>query len=398
MSGLVVDADLCVGCGRCARVCANDGIEVVDRLARVLPGCISCGMCVDACPVGALEVVREGTGADLSQWSGVLVVAQTDAEGAPLPVASELVGVGRGLADARGCALRVLVLAPGTHGCACTGGFAGLGADGADEVLVSRSPRFGARDCAAMAATVAAAVEATKPEAVLFGATDLGRELAPRVAQRLGCGLTADCTGLAVDPGTGLLLQTRPAFGGNLMATIVSPEARPQMATVRPGVFPAPERDASRVCTVYEMAPAPCTVAAPEVLSEEPAGDGSSITACDVLVVVGRGIRDKKSLAVARRLADALGAGLGCTRPVVEAGWLDHGCQVGQTGVSVAPRLLVSLGVSGAVQHLAGISGAGCVVAVNEDPEAPILAAADYAVVGDCREVARAWAEALENR
>ena len=146
MSGLVVDADLCVGCGRCVRVCANDGIEVVDRLARVLPGCVSCGMCVDACPVGALEVVREGTGADLSQWSGVLVVAQTDADGSPLPVASELVGVGRGLADARGCVLRVLVLAPGTHGCACTGGFAGLGADGADEVLVYRSPRFGVRD------------------------------------------------------------------------------------------------------------------------------------------------------------------------------------------------------------------------------------------------------------
>ncbi|MEY8437061.1 electron transfer flavoprotein subunit alpha [Atopobiaceae bacterium 24-176] len=398
MSGLRVDADLCVGCGRCVRVCANDGIAVTGRLARVLPGCVACGLCADACPVGALKVEREAKGVDLSQWSGVLVVAQTDAAGTPLPVASELVGVGRALADARGCGLRALVLAPGAHGCACTGGFAGLGADGADEVLVSRSPRHGACDCAAMAATVAAAAEATKPETVLFGATDLGRELAPRVAQRLGCGLTADCTGLAVDPETGLLLQTRPAFGGNLMATIVSPEARPQMATVRPGVFAAPERDWDRVCTVYEMEPAPCAVASPEVLSEEPAGDGASIAACDVLVVVGRGIRDKKSIAVARRLADALGAGLGCTRPVVEAGWLDHGCQVGQTGVSVAPRLLVSLGVSGAVQHLAGMAGAECVVAVNEDPEAPIFSAADYAVVGDCREVAQAWAETLENR
>ena len=398
MSGLVVDAEACVGCGRCVRTCANDGIEVVGRKARVLDSCIACGLCVDACPVGALKIEREAKGVDLSQWSGVLVVAQTDADGTPLPVASELVGVGRALADARACSLRALVLAPGAHGCACTGGFAGLGADGADEVFVSRSPRHGAGDCAAMAATVAAVVEATKPEAVLFGATDLGRELAPRVAQRLGCGLTADCTGLAVDPETGLLLQTRPAFGGNLMATIVSPEARPQMATVRPGVFAAPERDWGRVCTVYEMEPAPCAVAAPEVLSEEPADTGASIATCDVLVVVGRGIRDKKSIAVARRLADALGAGLGCTRPVVEAGWLDHSCQVGQTGVSCAPRLLVSLGVSGAVQHLAGMAGAECVVAVNEDPDAPIFAAADYAVVDDCREVARAWAEALENR
>lgn len=118
----------------------------------------------------------------------------------------------------------------------------------------------------------------------------------------------------------------------------------------------------------------------------------------EVLVVVGRGIRDKKSIASARRLARALGGSVGCTRPVVEAGWLPHSCQVGQTGVSVAPRLLVSLGVSGAVQHLAGISGAGCVVAVNSDPDAPMLAAADYAVVGDCREVADALAERLEER
>lgn len=396
MSGLKVDAGLCVGCGRCVRTCANDGIEVVDRLARVLPGCISCGLCVDACPVGALSIERGGAAeADLSAWVGLLVVAQTDGDGAPLPVARELVGVARGLAAGRDLAVRALVLAgDGTVDEGCDG----LIADGADEVLVARDPSFALPDTAAMAGAVAATIEALKPEAVLFGATDLGRELAPRVAERLGCGLTADCTELAMDDESGLLLQTRPAFGGNLMATIASPYARPQMATVRPGVFPVPEGDPARTGDVREVAVPYSTVPAPELLSAEPASDGASVADAEVLVVVGRGIRDKKSIASARRLARALGGSVGCTRPVVEAGWLSHSCQVGQTGVSVAPRLLVSLGVSGAVQHLAGISGAGCVVAVNSDPDAPMLAAADYAVVGDCREVADALAERLETR
>lgn len=193
---------------------------------------------------------------------------------------------------------------------------------------------------------------------------------------------------LEVDPETGLLQQTRPAFGGNLMATIVCPAHRPQMATVRPGVFAAPEPDGARVGTVSDVPLDDRLAPRVRLLGVERSSAADSITDADVLVVVGRGIGSKKNLGIARDLADALGGKLGCTRPIVEAGWCDPWRQVGQTGVSVAPRLLISLGVSGAIQHLAGMSGAQAVIAVNEDPDAPIFASAQYKVVGDCVKVA----------
>lgn len=395
MAGITIDQDLCIGCGLCVRVCANDGVKVQDRRAFITPDCVACGLCVDACPKGAISREASQPSADLSQWSGFLVVAQTDKSAAPLPVAYELVGVARGLADERGCSLRVLVISGLQPGCQCTGGYAPLIDAGADEVLVLEDPAFAIPDGAAIGQAVAQVIDQFKPEAVLFGATDLGREVAPRVARELSCGLTADCTQLALDP-DGLLLQTRPAFGGNLLATIASPAARPQMATVRPGVFSRPELESGRTGTVYHLTVAPSEVPGVKVLSEEPASAGASITDAEVLVVVGRGIRDKKALPTMERLAELLGGKVACTRPVVEAGWMDHESQVGQTGVSVAPRVLVSMGVSGAIQHLAGISGAKTVIAVNEDPDAPIFSVAQVGVVADCREVAAAWVEELE--
>ena len=230
-----------------------------------------------------------------------------------------------------------------------------------------------------------------KPEIILYGATAFGRELAPGVAVRLQTGLTADCTVLDIDPATGLLQQTRPAFGGNLMATIECPRHRPQMATVRPGIFAAPQADALHAerGRITQVALADAWQPSVRVDAIEHAGATDVITDADVLVVAGRGIGSKKNLAVAQRLADALGGKLGCTRPLVESGWLEYWHQVGQTGVSVSPKLLISLGVSGAIQHVAGTGGAQTVIAVNEDPDAPIFGSATYRVVGDCVEVAR---------
>ena len=399
MSGLVVDAEKCVGCRRCERVCASGGIEVVDRRARVLDGCVSCGMCVDACPVGALAIERDEPGADASGYHDVWVFSQVGSDGAVLGVALELVGKARELADARGCRLVALL---GEHSDADDVNARALVVAGADEVLRTCDDRLAHTDVECFAAWLCALALERKPEVILYGATNFGRELAPRVAVTLQTGLTADCTILEMDRETGLLQQTRPAFGGNLMATIVCPNNRPQMATVRPGIFPAPEPREVGELPVTDVLLDAAVYGRVHVLSREKAGDGASITDAEALVVVGRGIGSKKALARVERLAELLGQRLGCTceigctRPVVEAGWLDYSHQVGQTGVSVAPRLLVSLGVSGAIQHLAGISGAETIVAVNEDPDAPIFGVAGYKAVGDCLAVVEELISQLE--
>lgn len=405
MSGLMVDAARCVGCKRCERACAFGGIVVEGRLARPTDACTLCGGCVEACPVDAISIERdeagEGPGRDLSAYRDIWVIAQVDAEGALLPVVFELVGKALELAEARGCQV-VAVL--GEAGRAPRQAER-LAATGVAEVIHAVDERLAHADAEVFAQWICALAEERRPEAMLFGATAFGRELAPRVAVRLQTGLTADCTALDIDPKTGALLQTRPAFGGNLMATIECPAHRPQMATVRPGVFAAPERVTAEAGASVDLAAGIITQAplAPEValrvtvLDIEPV-IGGSIAQAERLVVVGRGIGSKKNLPLMERLAELLHAELGCTRPLVEAGWLDYAHQVGQTGAAVAPKLLVSIGVSGAIQHLAGIGGAETVVAINEDASAPIFGVADYAVVGDDVEVVTELIAQLEAR
>lgn len=405
MSGLMVDAARCVGCKRCERACAFGGIVVEGRLARPTDACTLCGGCVEACPVDAISIERdkagEGSGRDLSAYRDIWVIAQVDAEGALLPVVFELVGKALELAEARGCQV-VAVL--GEAGRAPRQAER-LAATGVAEVIHAVDERLAHADAEVFAQWICALAEERRPEAMLFGATAFGRELAPRVAVRLQTGLTADCTALDIDPKTGALLQTRPAFGGNLMATIECPAHRPQMATVRPGVFAAPECVTAGAGAGADLAAGIITQAllAPEVaprvivLGIEPV-TGGSIAQAERLVVVGRGIGSKKNLPLVERLAELLHAELGCTRPLVEAGWLDYAHQVGQTGAAVAPKLLVSIGVSGAIQHLAGIGGAETVVAINEDAAAPIFGVADYAVVGDAVEVVTELIAQLEAR
>lgn len=394
MSGLMVDAARCVGCKRCERACAFGGIVVEGRLARPTDACTLCGGCVEACPVDAISIERdeagEGPGRDLSACRDIWVIAQVDAEGALLPVVFELVGKALELAKVRGCQVAAVLGEAGR----APRQVERLAATGVAEVIHTVDERLAYADAEVFAQWICELAEERRPEAMLFGATAFGRELAPRVAVRLQTGLTADCTALDIDPKTGALLQTRPAFGGNLMATIECPAHRPQMATVRPGVFAAPERVTAGAGTGADLAVGIITQAplAPEVaprvavLGIEPV-TGGSIAQAERLVVVGRGIGSKKNLPLMERLAELLHAELGCTRPLVEAGWLDYAHQVGQTGAAVAPKLLVSIGVSGAIQHLAGIGGAETVVAINEDAAAPIFGVADYAVVGDAVEV-----------
>ncbi|MBR0139652.1 MAG: electron transfer flavoprotein subunit alpha [Firmicutes bacterium] len=386
---VIIDKDLCVGCGACMGTCPNGAIDIGgDGKASVSDNCVNCGMCIDACPMGAISAPKEEI-KESDEWSGIWVFCQqTDAQ--LLPVCYELVGKGRELADSCGQKLTAVVFGYNVWG------LDSLIKAGADTVLYAEDRELSVAFEIPYAALMSRLISEKKPAVVLYGATPFGRTMAPMVAATLRTGLTADCTVLDIDEETGLLRQTRPAFGGNLMATIVCAEARPQMATVRPGVFTAPEPDESRKGNVEWVPWSKAADKGLKLLDFAKESEGKTLADFDVLVVAGRGIGQKKNLAVIKELAELLGGDFGVSRPLIDEGWAEYPHQVGQTGCSVAPKLLISLGVSGAIQHLAGISGAQTIIAVNTDPDAPIFGVADYAVNCDCIEFARAMIEQLK--
>ena len=274
-----------------------------------------------------------------------------------------------------------------------SGVFKALCESGADAVLAVCDESLKNADALTLTGELEALIKKYKPSALLLGATALGRSLAPRLAARLDAGLTADCTFLAVDPETKLLMQTRPAFGGHLMATIVCPDARPQMATVRPRVFPVPARDTERPCRIiFEQ---PCGAQSPVMLIERIAREkGADIGAADILVSVGQGVGGAENIALAEKLAERLGGALSSSRPLVDAEIMPYARQVGQTGKTVAPKIYIALGISGAMQHMAGVA-AKSVIAVNTDPDAPIFDYARYGIIADCGDFLRAMLERL---
>ena len=292
------------------------------------------------------------------------------------PVAFELLGQASRLAAETGCSVTA-VLAGGSSDAAPR-----LAACGADIVLHAGITDPAKPDELQHTGILAALVRKYDPSILLIGATAFGRSLAPRLAARLGTGLTADCTGLNMDPATGLLRQTRPAFGGNLMATIICPDRRPQMATVRPKVFPVPKPDNAHPWTLIreDLPEQPCGF---EWLEAIASSAGADIGEADILVSVGQGIGGAENIELARRLAQKLHGALSSSRPLVDNGIMPYPCQVGQTGKTVAPKLYLALGISGAIQHMAGVA-AGTLVAVNTDPDAPICGYADYVIPCDC--------------
>ena len=274
-----------------------------------------------------------------------------------------------------------------------SGVFEALCESGADAVLAVCGESLKSADALTLTGELEALIKKYKPSALLLGATALGRSLAPRLAARLDAGLTADCTFLAVDPETKLLMQTRPAFGGHLMATIVCPDARPQMASVRPRVFPQPARKTERPCRIiFEQ---PCGAQSPVMLIERIAREkGTDIGAADILVSVGQGVGGAENIALAEKLAERLGGALSSSRPLVDAEIMPYARQVGQTGKTVAPKIYIALGISGAMQHMAGVA-AKTIIAVNTDPDAPIFDYARYGVIADCGDFLRAMLERL---
>ncbi len=394
---IIVCREKCTGCGICVEQCPFGAIEIVDETAVILDACTLCGACVEVCEFAALEM-EEGEpvapAVDLSAYRGVWVFAE-QRKGKISTVVQELLNEGRKLADRLDTHLSAVLLGHDISNRASW-----LIAHGADRVYVFDDPILADFNGDAYATVLADLIEKEKPEIVLTGATAIGRSFIPRVAARIGTGLTADCTGLDVDPEKRELLQTRPAFGGNILATILCPNHRPQMATVRHKVFkPAPE-EAGRKGEVIPVV-MNGTVAGLQgevVKTVEEIEDTVNITEADIIVSGGRGVGSKENFAVIEGLAKVLGGAVGASRGAVDAEWISYSHQVGQTGKTVCPKLYIACGISGAVQHLAGMQSSDVIVAINKDPEAPIFQAATYGIVGDLFEVVPMMTRAFQKK
>jgi len=272
-------------------------------------------------------------------------------------------------------------------------------AHGADRVYLTDHPRLAAYSIETYALLLERLARRERPEIILIGATAFGREFAPRVAKRLGTGLTADCVGLDINP-EGLLVQTAPSFGGNLLAEIVTPERRPQMATVRPGIFQEIPHDNARKGEVVRV-PLPEGIPGERVRllgSERVSQRGRKLEDANVVVCGGRGMGSRKKFAKLFELAELLGGEVGATRPVVYADWAEHDALVGQAGKQIRPQILLSFGISGAIQHTAACNGARFVIAVNKNPNAIMMKRADVAIVADASQLCTALIQELKRR
>lgn len=375
------DRDTCTGCMLCPKVCNFGAIEKDgDKVKFDMDKCVLCGSCEEVCPVDAIHIERRAFDkTKLLEYSDVWVFCESH-EGRLRSVAYELVTKGRELADALDEKLVAVIIGEGIEKHAES-----LIHQGADKVFVVDDKIFADYTTDAYAIAMTSLIAPNKPAVVLFGATNNGRDLAPRIAARLGVGITADCTGLEIDDER-QLVQTRPAFGGNIMAEIYTPARRPQMATVRPNVFKPSEPDTSRTGEIEKanisISPVQIRTHVLEKVSEVVEGM-KSVEEADIIVCSGRGIKDPANLELPKQLADLLDAAIGGSRPIVDLGWLPPTQQVGQSGRTVCPKLYFALGISGQIQHLAGMSSSDIIVAINKDPEAPIFSVSDFGIVGD---------------
>jgi len=380
-----LDKEACTGCKLCLNSCPYGAIVMVEGKAEITEDCTLCGACVASCPVAAITIeVLPKEQVDTSQYRGVWVVGEVT-DGHLAGVSLELLGKGRDLAETLEVPLSLVLLGDEVEPLAVT-----AGEYGADQVYLVEHPVLHHYRTAPYTDVISGLINRHRPEIVLFGATAMGRDLASRIAARIQAGLTADCTGLEIDREERLLLQTRPAFGGNVMATIVCRHARPQMATVRPKVMtkrePQPGRAAEIIPVRVELDERRALTRILEVIREE-SGAHVNLAEADIIVSGGRGLGKAENFALIQELADVLGGAVGASRATVDAGWIPAYHQVGQTGKTVKPRLYIACGISGAVQHLAGMASSDCIVAINKDPHAPIFDVAHYAIVGDLFEV-----------
>ena len=409
----------CVACGeRCASACPVDGIAFNDAGDPVIneDKCIGCDKCVKICAVNALEMFytpeqleqlklweaqknasdeeadpeEQALRAKLAGYKGVWVFIEQYL-GDVAKVSWELLGTGRELADTRGVELTAVIIGHDIDRL-CAEAYA----YGADTAIMMDHEVYANYRTEPFTNALCHLIDKHKPEIILMGATGQGRDLAGSVATVVETGLTADCTGLAIDA-HGNLAQTRPAFGGNIMATIMCDKFRPQMATVRPHVMKASEYVAGRSGKVIRETFAPSEesvlVKVLEVIMDKDGKDQVDVAAAEIIVSGGRGMMGKENFAVLQELADELGAVVGSSRSAVDAGWMPQSRQVGQTGKTVRPKIYIACGISGAIQHLVGMQDSDVVIAINRDPEAPIFEVATYGIVGDLFQIVPALTE-----
>ena len=312
------------------------------------------------------------------------VFVETNEDGSAKNVGLELLTPGKEMAAKQGGALAAVVI-----GCGVDAAVDAANAHGAEKIIVVDGPEYQHYTTDAYAIALCALVEKYGPTSMLIGATNIGRDLGPRVSCRLHTGLTADCTALDIDAESGNVAWTRPAFGGNLMATILCPDHRPQIGTVRPGVFKKSAPGEGTAEIIREDIRVPAEQIRTQVLEliEELGSEKVDLEGAEIIVSGGRGVGGPEGFAPIRELAEVLGATVGASRAAVDSGWIPHAHQVGQTGKTVGPKLYIACGISGAIQHLAGMSGSDVVVAINKDPDAPIFDVADYGLVGNLFEV-----------
>jgi len=381
-----VITDSCIGCKICVRSCPANAISMDGKLAVIdLNLCTYCGSCVSACKFAAIviEIDKQAQG-DLADYHGIWVFGEQN-DGELAGVVPELIGEGRKLADKRGCELSVVVLGEN---------IAHLGEELAkypvDKVYLYDHHELARFRPEPYTRVLAQLVRKLKPEVVLAGATTTGRSFLAKVATELYTGLTADCTGLEIAE-DGLLLQTRPAFGGNIMATIQCPYTRPQMATVRHKVMQSAIPGETATAEIINVPPDDSLMRSKVDIKEFIADVGSKVNIVDADVIVsgGRGLGAAENFAYLKELADLLDGAVGASRAAVDSGMMPYPHQVGQTGKTVCPKLYIACGISGAVQHLAGMQSSDCIIAINKDPHAPIFSVADFGFVGDAVEVVK---------
>jgi electron transfer flavoprotein alpha subunit len=389
-----VDLEVCSGCQKCVKACPFAVVTIVDKKAQIGDGCNMCGACVQVCPEDAITIERKVRDVDLSKFTGVWVFAEVSDDSTIRNVTFELLTKGAELAKELNQELLAVILGHNIEHLSKE-----LAAYGASKVIMVEHELLGQYNTDAFSNVIVGLISKYNPNILLFPATHLGRDLAPRVAATLELGLTADCTGLSISDG--LLLQTRPAFGGNIMADIICPYTRPQMATVRPNVLPKGEPDQSRAAEVIKeevsLDPKGLRAKVREVIKTAIEGT-KKIDEADCVISGGRGMCTEENFNTLEDLAKELNGVVGASRVVIDFGWRPKSVQVGQSGITVSPKLYFACGISGAIQHTVGMRGADVIVAINKDKNAPIFEFSQYGLVGDCQEIIPALIKEIRTR
>lgn len=366
-----------------------DAIEIVGKKAIINENCVFCGACIDTCKFKSIEITgisREDK--DFSQYKGVMVFVEQHS-GSIADASYELLSEGKKLADDLGSELYGIL--PGHN---LKDNFPEIFKYGVDRLYVIDNEIFENNLDDIYAKALVQVIHRFKPDIFLAGATGFGRTLIPKVAAIIKTGLTADCTALAIDPEKKILLQTRPTFGGNVLATIITRNARPQMATVRPHVMEKRQIDAKLIeggsngrIEYIELDISNFKTKYKLLSTEKETGQSINLTDYDVIVSGGRGIGGPDNFSLLKELADALGGVVGASRAAVDSNWISYPHQVGQTGKTVNPKAYIACGISGAIQHLAGMQTSDIIIAINKDADAPIFKVANYGIVGDLFEI-----------